>query len=75
MAWNGLSFTAAAELAGPVRSGAAIGLQQTVLGGVGVVSPIVFAAVVSEASWPVAFAVAALLPLVGVWALRPLRDY
>ncbi len=68
MAWNGLSFTAAAELAGPVRSGAAIGLQQTVLGGVGVVSPIVFAAIVSMASWPVAFAVAALLPLVGVLA-------
>ena len=74
MAWNGLSFTAAAELAGPVRSGAAIGFQQTVLGGVGVVSPIVFAATVSWASWPVAFAVAALVPLVGVLALRPLRD-
>ena len=39
MAWNGLSYTAAAELAGPVRSGAAIGLQQTVLGGAGVVAP------------------------------------
>lgn len=73
MAWNGLSFTAAAELAGPARSGAAIGFQQTVLGGIGVVSPIVFAAIVSSASWTVAFAVAALVPLVGVWALRPLR--
>src|SRR5262249_14846871 len=31
MAWNGLSFTAAAELAGARRSGAAIGFQQTVL--------------------------------------------
>ena len=31
MAWNGLSFTVAAELAGPLRSGAAIGIQQTVL--------------------------------------------
>ncbi len=31
MAWNGLSFAAAAELAGVRRSGAAIGFQQTVL--------------------------------------------
>ena len=75
MAWNGLSYTAAAELAGPVRSGAAIGLQQTVLGGAGVVAPLLFAATVSHTSWRVAFVVAALVPLVGVWALRPLRDY
>ena len=31
MAWNGLSVTAAAELAGRARSGAAIGFQQTTL--------------------------------------------
>ena len=73
MAWNGLSFTAAAELAGPVRSGAAIGFQQTVLGGVGVVSPLVFAAMVAGASWQVAFGVAALAPVAGLLALRPLR--
>ena len=35
MSWNGLSFTAAAELAGGTRSGAAIGFQQSVLAGVG----------------------------------------
>jgi nitrate/nitrite transporter NarK len=73
MAWNGLSFTTAAELAGPVRSGAAIGLQQTVLGGAGIASPVIFAAVVSVTSWHAAFAVAAAVPLVGVWALLPLR--
>jgi MFS family permease len=73
MAWNGLSFTAAAELAGPVRSGSAIGLQQTVLAAVGVVSPVLFAASVSRTSWMAAFGVAALVPLLGVWALRPLR--
>ena len=39
MAWNGLAFTAAAELAGAARSGAAIGFQQTVLSGIGVVAP------------------------------------
>ena len=41
MAWNGLSFTAAAELAGAARSGAAIGFQQSVLSGLGVLAPIV----------------------------------
>jgi sugar phosphate permease len=75
MAWNGLSFTAAAELTGPVRSGSAIGLQQTVLAAVGVVSPVVFAASVSRTSWMAAFGVAALVPLFGVWALRPLRGH
>jgi MFS family permease len=75
MAWNGLSFTAAAELAGPVRSGSAIGLQQSVLAAVGVVSPVLFAASVSHTSWRVAFGIAALVPLFGVWALRPLRGY
>jgi MFS family permease len=75
MAWNGLSFTAAAELAGPVRSGSAIGLQQTVLAAVGVVSPVLFAASVSRTSWMAAFGVAALVPLLGVWALRPLRGH
>ena len=74
MAWNGLSFTAAAELAGPVRSGAAIGFQQTVLSGVAIAAPVLFAASVAGASWAVAFAVAALFPLAGWWALRPLRE-
>jgi sugar phosphate permease len=57
MAWNGLSFTAAAELAGTARSGAAIGFQQTVLSGLGVLAPLLFAATVSSASWAAAFLV------------------
>ena len=75
MAWNGLSFTAAAELAGPVRSGAAIGVQQTVLALSGVVAPILFAASVARTSWALAFLLAAVFPLVGWAALGPLRDY
>jgi len=75
MAWNGLSFTAAAELAGPARSGAAIGFQQSVLSGLGVLAPLLFAYTVSSGSWAVAFVVAALLPLAGWRALRPLRAY
>jgi MFS family permease len=72
MAWNGLSFTLAAELGGR-RSGAAIGLQQTTLSATGVVAPILFAAVVSATSWRAGFALAAVLPLLGLWFLRPLR--
>ena len=71
MAWNGLSYTIAAELGGR-RSGAAIGFQQTVLSAIGVAAPVAFAAVVSAQSWAAAFALAALFPLAGVWLLRPL---
>jgi MFS family permease len=73
MAWNGLSFTATAELAGPVRSGAAIGFQQTILAAAGVVAPLLFAAMVAASGWTTAFAAAALFPIAGWWALRPLR--
>jgi nitrate/nitrite transporter NarK len=74
MAWNGLSFTAAAELAGALRTGAAIGVQQTVLAASGVVAPLLFAATVDSASWPVAFVVAAVVPLAGWWLLGPLSE-
>jgi len=73
MAWNGLSLTAAAELAGEARSGAAIGFQQTALSMIGVATPIAFAAAVDATSWRAAFALAALFPLAGVFALRRLR--
>jgi MFS family permease len=72
MAWNGLSFAAAAELAGLRRSGAAIGFQQTVLSGIGVVAPPLFAATVTALSWSAAFLLAAAFPVAGWLALRPL---
>ena len=74
MSWNGLSFTAAAELAGRGRSGAAIGMQQTSLSVAGALVPPAFAAVVAATSWRVGFALAAVFPLVGVQLLRPLRS-
>ncbi|MDP9231715.1 MAG: MFS transporter [Actinomycetota bacterium] len=74
MSWNGLSFTAAAELAGRARSGAAIGMQQTALAVAGALVPPAFAALVATTSWRVGFALAALFPLVGVQLLRPLRS-
>jgi sugar phosphate permease len=72
MAWNGLAFTTAAELAGAARSGAAIGFQQTILSAIGIAAPVLFAATVSKASWTFAFGLAAVFPLVGRFMLRPL---
>jgi sugar phosphate permease len=72
MSWNGLSFTAAAEIAGRTRAGAAIGFQQTVLAVGSAVAPIAFAAAAAS-SWRFAFAGAAVCPVVGVLLLRPLR--
>ena len=67
-AWNGLSFVAAAELAGAARSGAAIGFQQTVLSVTGIVVPPLFAATVDASSWRLGFAAAAVAPVLG-WAV------
>jgi sugar phosphate permease len=74
MAWNGLSLTAAAELAGRARSGAAIGFQQTTLGVVGVVVPVLFALVVERTSYQTGFALAAIGPLTGWWMLGRLQS-
>jgi sugar phosphate permease len=75
MAWNGLAFTAVAELAGAARSGAAIGLQQTVLSAAGMIGPPVFAATVSAGSWSAAFVIAALFPIAGSLMLRPFSGH
>jgi sugar phosphate permease len=74
MSWNGLSLTAAAELAGRARSGAAIGFQQTTLSVIGVGVPVAFAAVVEATSWRTAFALSALGPLAGWLMLGRLRE-
>jgi hypothetical protein len=68
MAWNGLSFAAAAEMASRARIASAIGFQQTVLAVVGVAVSVAFAAAVAATSWRTAFALAALGPLLG-WLL------
>jgi sugar phosphate permease len=73
MAWNGLSFTAAAEIAGRSRSGAALGMQQSALAAAGAIVPPAFAAMVAASSWRLGFAIAAAFPLAGVQLLRPLR--
>ncbi|HLY86546.1 MAG TPA: MFS transporter [Gaiellaceae bacterium] len=73
MAWNGLSYAAAAELAGSARTGAALGFQQTLLGVVVAAAPPGIAAVASH-SWRLAFALAAAGPALGVLVLRRLRE-
>ncbi len=75
LSWNGLSFTAAAETAGGAAAGAAIGLQQTVIGVGGTIAPIGFAAVVSAGSWRIAFLAAAVFPLLASAVLRPLAEH
>jgi hypothetical protein len=73
MSWNGLSFAAAVELAGHRRSGAAIGLQQSLLNGSGAIYPGVFGVIVAATSWRVGFLTVAALPLVGWRVLGTLR--
>jgi sugar phosphate permease len=72
MSWNSLSFAAAVELAGHGRSGAAIGLQQTLLNVPGAAYPGLFGALVAATSWRVGFAAVAAFPLIGWRVLRAL---
>ena len=69
MAWNGLSVTAAAELAGRARSGAAIGFQQTTLAVIGLFVPAALAYIVDASSWQFGFALASVGPLLGWYLL------
>jgi sugar phosphate permease len=73
MSWNGLSFTAAAELAGRARSGASLGLQQTALaiGGAGI--PPLFAGLAGSIGWGWAWGLTAAGPLAAAVLLRGLR--
>jgi MFS family permease len=73
MAWNGLSYAAAAEMAGSARTGAALGFQQTLLGVIVAAAPPGIAAVASH-SWRLAFVLAAAGPAVGVLILQRLGE-
>jgi sugar phosphate permease len=68
MAWNGLAYASAAEMAGSQRTGAALGFQQTLLGVVVAAAPPAIAAIATH-SWRAAFLVAAAGPAVGVLIL------
>jgi sugar phosphate permease len=66
--WNGLAFTAAAELAGAGRGGTAIALQQTAVFATAAASAPLFGAIVSAAGWRLAFWSLAIGPFVA-WGL------
>jgi sugar phosphate permease len=70
--WNGLSLTAATEMAGRERAGSAIGVQNTALNAAAAAAPIGFAAMVVATSWPVSWALLAGCQVAGVGVLAPL---
>ena len=69
---NSLAFTAIAEIAGPVWSGRALGVQNTSQLFAAGIGPPAFGALIAAAGFPVAFAVCALFPLVAL-PLVPVR--
>ncbi|HYN36286.1 MAG TPA: MFS transporter [Actinomycetota bacterium] len=74
VSWNALSFTAAAEYAGPGRAGTAIGMQQTlVFGAAAVVAP-AFGSLVAAIDWRPAFIALGISPLLAWIVLRSLDD-
>jgi sugar phosphate permease len=70
--WNGLSFTAAAELAAAGRSGTAIALQQTALFASAAIAAPLFGWIVSAGGWRVAFWSLAIGPIIAWWLLGSL---
>jgi sugar phosphate permease len=74
MSWNGLSFTAAAEISGRRQAGKAMGIQNTSMRVVGAGVPVALGALASAASWPLVFVVMGVAPLVARVILGPLVD-
>ncbi len=72
-AWNGLSFTAAAEMSGRARAGTAMSLQNTLVSVLGALTPPLFGLLVEATSWQAAYLLVAAAPVAGWWVLRPLE--
>ena len=70
---NGLAYTAVAEIAGPMWSGRALGVQNTGQNIIGSLTPVALGALVGVAGYAVGFAVAALAPIAAI-GLTPVRD-
>jgi sugar phosphate permease len=73
MSWNGLAFTAAAEISGRARAGTAMSLQNTLISVGGLIAPVAFGAFVELTSWNAAYAVLAVAPLAAFAVLAPLE--
>jgi sugar phosphate permease len=74
MSWNGLSFTAAAEISGRRQAGKAMGIQNTSMRLVAAGVPVGLGALASAVSWHAAFLVMGATPLVARSLLAPLVD-
>jgi sugar phosphate permease len=74
MSWNGLSFTAAAEISGRHQAGKAMGIQNTAMRVVAAGVPVGLGALASAVSWHAVFAVMGVTPLVARALLAPLVD-
>jgi sugar phosphate permease len=64
ISWNGLANLVAAELAGPERAGAALGLENTVAFLAAAMTPPVLAVIIEHTSWSVGHAIPAALSAV-----------
>jgi len=71
--WNGLAFTAAAEMSGRARAGTAMSLQNTLVSVLSAVTAPLFGALVDATSYQAAYLVVAAAPVAGWWVLRPLE--
>jgi sugar phosphate permease len=74
MSWNGLSFTAAAEISGRRQAGKAMGIQNTAMRVVAAGVPVGLGALASAVSWHAVFAVMGVTPLIARVLLGPLVD-
>lgn len=72
MSWNGLSFTAAAEISGRRQAGKAMGIQNTSMRVVAAAVPVGLGALAAAWSWQAAFVVMGVTPLAARALLGPL---
>ncbi|HSD76969.1 MAG TPA: MFS transporter [Solirubrobacteraceae bacterium] len=72
MCWNGLAFTAAAEIAGRTRAGTAVSLQNTIVAVGGALAPAAFGWFVHATSWSLGYAACAAAPVAAFVVLAPL---
>ena len=71
--WNGLAFTAAAEIAGRARAGTAMSLQNTLVSVLGIFASPLFGFLVERTTWQLAFLSITAAPVLGWVVLRPLE--
>jgi len=72
MSWNGLSFTAAAEISGGAQAGRAMGMQNTLMRAAGAAVPLSLGALAAHGSWRATFLAMGVAPLAGRALLGPL---